>query len=101
LIAQFQWSLPDFLAGLLVQHEQGGVWPSRGADEAVAVDERRLGILPAANRSLVLLAEVLVPLHLARLRVYTGQIACGTDPVDEATIDGWRAASAGIAGVAG
>ena len=41
--------LPDRLAGLFVERDQGGVVPARRHDQFVAIDQRRLAVAPARH----------------------------------------------------
>src|SRR5262249_38699409 len=52
-------ALPDRLAALLVQGDEGGGAAAGRAQDAVAVDQRRLAVAPAAGRALEVLDEVL------------------------------------------
>src|SRR5262249_3231619 len=79
-------ALPDDLAGLLVERHEGRVLAAGGADEPVAVNERRLSELPAAAGAAEVLLEVLAPDHLAVGRLRAGQVAVLADGVDAVAV---------------
>lgn len=88
---------PDLAAGLLVEGDQGGLRAAGGADEDVAVDQRRLGVGPAAGLTAVVAAEILLPDDGAIVRLQADQSAVGADGVDAIAVHGGGAARAGVA----
>src|SRR5262249_26181939 len=88
---------PARVAVLLVQpHERRRPAPGR-ADDAIAIDERRLGVGPPAGAALEVLLQVLLPDDVALGHAQARQLAVGADDIQVVADDGRRAARPGAA----
>src|SRR5262249_24513686 len=82
---------PDDLASFLVKGNHGGLAATRRADELVAIDQRRLGEVPAPRTALEVLAKVLSP-DFRAVGGDADQVAELADGDDQITVHGGRAA---------
>src|SRR5206468_1311792 len=79
--------LPGDLAGRLLEGDEGRVRPAGGADDEVAVDQRRLGVGPPARVATELLLVALLPLQGAGADLDADEVAVRTDGVGVAVVD--------------
>lgn len=87
-----RFGFPDNLASFLFEGCEHGVVSARGANEAIAIDQRGLAVAPAGHHfSAEVFFEVLLPEDLARRGVAGREISVKGDAVDHAVIVGRRA----------
>ena len=85
-------ALPDRLAGHLVEGHQGRVRAAGGADDLVAVDERRLAVTPHRRDAAEVLRQADLPEDLAVLDLKARQVAAHAQDVEPFAVDRRRAA---------
>ena len=81
--------LPHHGTGRLVERDQFGVGATRGADQAVTVDEGRFTITPARHQSSAKVAhQVAAPANLAGRGVEAGELSIGPEGKQSRAIGG-------------
>src|SRR5205085_11029191 len=83
-------TFPDDFAGFLIESDHGGICGAGGANQFVAVDQRRLRVVPAAAMAAEITFEVLVPCHFPRLRIDADEVAVLADGVDAVAVRAGR-----------
>src|SRR5262249_46227991 len=83
-------------AGFLVQAQERRLPAAGGANEFVAVDERRLAVTPAADVTAKLFFQLLVPDLLAGCDLEADQVAADAKGVEQVAVHRRGAARAGV-----
>src|SRR5206468_3211451 len=91
LIGEPDGALPDRFASGLVERDHRGLRSTRGHDYAVAIDQRRLAVVPVAVSAAEVLYQVSMPYSLPVL-VDADDISLLTDRIDSVAVQGWGAA---------
>ena len=87
LVATWHGAFPDHVARLPVERNDGRIAAAWGANQFVAIDQRRFGIGPYAGFAMKIIGQVLFPENLAGGRLEADQVAVGTEGVEHRAID--------------
>src|SRR5262249_37041024 len=94
--AVLHFGLPDDVAGLFVQGDDGGFRLAGARNESVALDQHRFGVGPNAGVAAEVGAEIFLPSDFAVGRVEANEVAVGAEGVDAVAVYSWRGPTARV-----